>query len=471
MTLQIQNVSRSFGGVRALDRVSFDVARGTVHAITGENGAGKSTLMRIIAGLDRADSGEVRFHGRGIAMIHQELLAFPSLTVAENVCMGREPVRWGGWLDRRAMKQRAEELLARLGVAMDCSRPMSELSVAEQQCVEIAKAMGRDADLIIMDEPTSALSAREAELLFRIIGDLKRRGATILYISHRMQEIFWLADRITILRDGRHVATEAAGALDERRLIALMVGREVDTSIAKGPVERGEVVLEVHGPVSLTLRRGEVLGLAGLMGAGRTELAQAIFGVTPGTAGEIFLDGCRVSIRSPAEALARGIALVTEDRKRFGLMPDLPVKANLTLANLARFGWGPFLCGRAEDEAADEQMRAFGVRAAGRNQQARNLSGGNQQKIIIARSLLCRPRILILDEPTRGIDVGAKAEIYSLIARLAREGMAILLISSEMNEVLALSDRILVMREGQAVAEVEPANTTPEQILAYAMPG
>ncbi|HYW46735.1 MAG TPA: sugar ABC transporter ATP-binding protein [Bryobacteraceae bacterium] len=477
--LEVADVSKSFWGIKALDRVRLSVQRGEVHAVTGENGAGKSTLMKIIAGLIPPDEGEVHFHGRGIAMIHQELLTFPDLTVAENVCMGQEPSRWlAGWLDKPAMRRQARELLARLGVAVDPSSRMGDLSIAEQQSVEIAKALAREADLIIMDEPTSALSDHEAELLFRIIGDLKQRGVTILYITHRMQEIFRLADAITVLRDGCHVATEAAGQMDEKRLIALMVGRALDTSVAKAPSRAGDVILEVRGltrpgrfrDVSFVLRRGEILGLAGLMGAGRTDVAAAIYGLAPAASGTILVDGRAVRINSPADALSHGIAMVTEDRKQYGLVPEMSLKENVTLSSLARYGYGPFIRRRAEEAAADEQIRGFAVRTSGRDQPVKNLSGGNQQKVVIARALLADPRILILDEPTRGIDVGAKNEIYQLIARLAREGKAILLVSSEMNEILSLSDRVLVMRQGAAVAEVSPGESTPEEILAYAMP-
>ena len=477
--LQVEAVSKSYWGIHALERVSFQVASGEVHAVTGENGAGKSTLMRIIAGMERPDEGEVRFAGRGISMIHQELLPFPDLTVAENIWMGQERTRWlPGWLDQPAMNREAAERLARLGVMVDATRRMRDLSVAEQQSVEIVKALARGADLIIMDEPTSALSARELELLFRIIVDLKRAGVSVIYISHRMEEIFRLADRITVLRDGRHVATRTASEFDEDQVIALMVGRALDTTIAKGGGEPGEAALEVRGltredrfrNVSFVLRRGEILGLAGLMGAGRTDVAAAIFGLAPADAGTVAVRGRTVRIGSPADALACGIAMVTEDRKEFGLVPNLSVRENLTLSNLKCCARGPFLRRRVEAAVADEQIRKLDVRTAGREQAVKYLSGGNQQKVVLARALLTNPDVLILDEPTRGIDVGAKAEIYALIARLAREGKAILLVSSEMNEILSLSDRVLVMREGAIATELLTGTTTAEEILRYAMP-
>jgi len=477
--LDAAGVSKSFWGIRALDAVNLKVYPGEVHAVTGENGAGKSTLMKIIAGQETPDRGYVDFRGRAVAMIHQEILPFPDLSVAENIFMGHEPLGWfPGWIDRSARERQAREALAQLGVAIDPRRRMGDLTVAEQQSVEISKALARQADLLIMDEPTSALSERESELLFRIIGDLKNRGVAVLYISHRMAEIFRLADTITVMRDGRSIATRPAAELDEQRLVPLMVGRAIDLSAARPPCTPGEVALEVRGlsrpphfhDVSFALRRGEILGLAGLMGAGRTDVAAAIFGLAPATAGEILVEGRAVAVRSPAAAFAHGIAMVTEDRKEFGFVPNMSVKENVTLASLRRFSHGPFLRRRAEAAAADEEMLRFDVRAAGRDQAVKYLSGGNQQKVAIARALLADPQVLILDEPTRGIDVGAKSEIHALIAGLARAGKAILLISSEMNELLALADRILVMREGAAAAHLTPSATSPEEILRYAMP-
>ncbi len=450
--------------------MSLTIQAGEIHAITGENGAGKSTLMKIAAGMYPADSGTIRFAGRRLAMIHQELLTFPDLTVAENICMGREPSRWG-WLDRRAMQREAAGLLARLGVSLDPSARMRHRSFAERQSVEIAKALGGQADLLIMDEPTSALSDREAERLFRIIGDLKQSGVAVIYISHRMAEIFRLADTVTVMRDGRHIATRPAAELDEARLIALMVGRALEPLAQLQKGVPGETVLEVSLPgIRFSLRAGEILGLAGLLGAGRSEAAAAIFGLSPTAGAQIRLAGRPVHIGSPADALACGIAMVTEDRREFGFVPRMSVRENMTLSSLDRFARGPFLRPRREAAAVAEQMRRFRVRAAGDGQPVQDLSGGNQQKIVLARALLTRPRVLILDEPTRGIDVGAKAEIYAQIAGLAREGLAILLISSEMNEILSLSDRILVMREGAVSAELTPGRTTPEEILRYAMP-
>lgn len=476
--LELSSISKSFWGIRALNDVSLTVARGEVHALTGENGAGKSTLMKIVAGIELPDSGTIRFHGSAISMIHQELLPFPEMTVAENICMGAESANAFGWLDKPAMRRRAADLLARLGVDVPPASRMGDLSFAEQQSVEIAKAVGQQADLLIMDEPTSSLSERESERLFRIIADLKQRGVAIIYISHRMDEIFRLADTITVMRDGRHVATRPAAEFDETKLISLMVGRDFDAALARQPAATGAVALEVRNltleprfrDISFTLRAGEILGLAGLIGAGRTEIASAIFGLEPAASGEIRIQDRPVLIDSPCGALAHGIAMVTEDRKRYGFVPDLSLKENVTLSSLRRYCRGPFINGLAEAAATDQQIRAFSIRAAGRDQQVKYLSGGNQQKVVLARALLTDPAVLILDEPTRGIDIGAKTEIYALISQLARQGKAILLVSSEMNEILALSDRILVIREGSVAAELVPSRTSPEEILSYAMP-
>ncbi len=490
--LQVKSLSKSFPGVKALDQVSLDVARGQVHAVTGENGAGKSTLMRILIGLDAPDAGEILFKGRpvqlknphealrlGISMIHQELLPFPDLTVAENICMGREPVRWfPGWLDKPAMHREAQRLLERLGVRLPPARKMRELSVAEMQTVEIAKALAYQADVIIMDEPSSAISEREVEALFEVIRDLKRRGVAVIYISHKMEEIFRIADVVTVLRDGRHVATRDIGELDENRLIALMVGRELNAAPPQSAAEQGEAALEVRGlskpgvfsQVSFTVRRGEILGIAGLMGAGRTDVVSAISGLAPAETGEIRVDGRSVRIRGPRDAIANGIAMVSEDRKEYGLVPSMSVKHNVTLASLDRYCRGGFIDRRAENQAADQQIQRFSIKTPDRNRKVKHLSGGNQQKVVIAKALLTDPAILILDEPTRGIDIGAKAEIYAIMRRLAREGKAIIMVSSEMAEILSLSDRILVMREGEITAELRPLDTTQEEVMKYAMP-
>ena len=494
--LQVCNLSKSFPGVKALENVRLDVRPSAVHVVMGENGAGKSTLMKTLIGIHQPDEGEIFFKGKairlrnphealqiGISMIHQELLPFPNLTVAENICMGQEPTRWFPyWLDKPAMNRRARALLDRLGVALPPTRLMKQLTVAEMQTVEIAKALAHNAEVIIMDEPTSAISQREVDLLFRVIRDLKRRGVAIVYISHKMEEIFRIADTITVLRDGRYVATHPAAEIDRDRLIGLMVGRELSHNTAEGGRatgdEWGKVALEVRGltrvgkfrDVSFQVRRGEILGIAGLMGAGRTELVSTVFGLAHADAGEIHVDGRRVHIANPRDAIRNGIALVAEDRKAFGLVPQMSVKRNLTLASLKRCCRGWLIDHRKENRMADEQIRAFAMKTRDRNQIAESLSGGTQQKVVVAKALLTDPSVLILDEPARGIDIGAKSEIYSIIARLASEGKAIVMVSSELPEILSLSHRILVMCEGVVAAELDPRHTTQEEILEYAMP-
>jgi len=491
--LEARDVSKSFAGEKALSGVSLDIHRSEVHALVGENGAGKSTLMKILAGQLEADSGSVAFHGeRGVAMIHQEPMTFPDLTVAENICMGREPAgRFPGTVDRRAMRREGAALLERLGSRLDPDRNMRGLSVGLMQMVEIAKALAREAEVILMDEPTSALSAHETNLLFDVVHDLTGDGVAVVYTSHKMAEIFRIADRVSVLRDGRHIATHPASELNERRLVALMVGRELEAAPAREPaaVEAGAgvgggseeeqgVALEVRGlskpgklhGIQLKVRKGEILGITGLMGSGRTALACALFGLAPAKGGEIRVNGRVVRIANPSDALSNGIAMVTEDRQASGIVPRMSVEQNLTLPSLGAVSHGPWIDGRAERKMATAQMRALSIKASSPRQEIAGLSGGNQQKVMIGRALLTNPGILILDEPTRGIDIGAKAEVHELIRKLAREGKAILMISSEMPEILALSDRIVVMRGGAISAELDPRTATQEQILEHAMP-
>jgi len=485
--LQVRQLSKSFAGVRALVDAQLAVEAGKVHVVMGENGAGKSTLMKVIAGLQAPDTGEILFQGKplrlrnphdalrtGIAMIHQELMPFKNLSVAENIGIGREPCRWfPGWIDRAAMHREAESLLEGLGVPIDPARRMGDLSVAEMQTVEIVKALAHNASVIIMDEPTTALSAREVTALFRVIEDLKKASVAVIYISHKMDEIFRIADTITVMRDGRHITTRLAAELDEAQLIRLMVGRDPVARATESNTP-GEALLEVRDlgspgkfqNIYLTLRRGEILGLAGLMGAGRTELAHALYGLEPASEGEIRIHGKTTRIPSPAAALAAGIALVGEDRKRHGFVPKMSVRENLTLSSMKTRR----IRHRAEQALADEQIRTFGIKVPGSEQAVEKLSGGNQQKVVIAKALLTNPEILILDEPTRGIDIGAKNEIHTLISRLARSGMAVLLVSSELPELLALSDRLLVMRGGEITAEFDSRSSTEEEILRHAMP-
>jgi ABC-type sugar transport system ATPase subunit len=489
--LEARGVSKSFGGVHALRDVSFDLRAGEVHALMGENGAGKSTLMHILAGMLSPDAGDlrirggtVRFHAprdamrHGIAMIHQELMPVPGLSVAENLLLGREPRgRMPGTIGRKAMRDEARRLLRLLDMDLPVDRPMRELSVAGMQTVEIARALGADASVVIMDEPTAAISDREVDALFKAIHTLRERGVGVIYITHKMDEVSRIADRVTVLRDGCHVATRPAAELDETELIELMVGRELRAETRGPRAISNEVALSVENlerdgafrGITFDVRRGEVLGLAGLMGAGRSEVASAIFGLMPADCGVIRIKGVPVRIRRPADAMRHGIGMVTEDRKGYGIVPGMAVARNITLAALSRCCRGPLIRLGEEAALAREAVAEFGIKCQPR-QKISQLSGGNQQKAVIARTMLARPEIVILDEPTRGIDVGAKAEIYQIIRRLAAGGTTVLLISSEMPELLSLSDRIIVMREGAITAMLDPARTTQEEILKHAIP-
>ena len=500
--VEIHALSKSFAGARALDGVTFDIAAGEVHAVCGENGAGKSTLIKALAGSHLPDGGTIRVDGRplppgdvraseaaGVAVIYQESVAFPHLGAAENIFVGREPRRLGGLLlDRAAMRREARALLARLGEqAIDVDVPVGELTLAQRQMVGIARALSHRCRLLIMDEPTASLSARETEVLFRIVRQLRADRVSVLYVSHRMEEIFDLADRVTVLRDGRHVATRPIGEVTPAELIRLMVGREVQLlrrdagGLPLPPDPRGggqPVLLNVRGlaragsfeDVSFVVRAGEVVGLAGLVGAGRSEVARAVFGADPYDAGSVEVCGDPLPPGSVRAAIRRGLVLVPEDRQHLGLVLPMSVAANLTLSvlrSLTRFG---LRRGRAERELVQQLMRDLHVRAPGAAVPAESLSGGNQQKLVLGKWLATRPRVLVLDEPTRGVDVGAKAEIHRLVRDLTRAGMATLVISSELPEVLALCDRILVMREGRIVGELPGASATQEQVLALALP-
>jgi inositol transport system ATP-binding protein len=451
--------------------------------------------MKVLAGLHPVDAGEIVLDGQpivlrsprdairhGIAMIHQELMPVPDLTVAENILLGHEPASrllgWMGWIDRKAMQREARRLLDQLGVELPLGWKMRHLSVAQMQTVEIAKAMGLDARVLLMDEPTAVLSDREVDSLFGLVSVLRERGVAVAYITHKMDEVFRIADTITVLRDGRHVGTCPAGETNRERLIAQMVGRTLDATAARPSIAKGPTALSVRGltraprfrDVSFEVREGEVLGITGLMGAGRTELVSAVFGLEPAHAGEIRVAGQAVRIRGPADAMRHGIGMVTEDRRGFGLVPTMSVKHNVTLASLADYCAGPVIRHARETAVCRDAMGTFAVKTAGPHQMVDQLSGGNQQKVVIARSLLAGPSVLILDEPTRGIDVGAKAEVHALIRQLAEQGKAIVLVSSELPEVLALADRLLVMREGTVVAELDPSCTSQKEILSHAMP-
>ena len=489
--LRALELRKDFGGLTVLHPTSIDFLPGEVHALMGENGAGKSTLMKIVAGLYRPDGGQVEWRERyaeftsphdalvaGIAMIHQELMPIPNLTVAENITLGTEPCSSFGLIDRPAQLARAKELLGELESDINPTRMMRTLTVAQTQVVEIAKALGRQADVILMDEPTAALSDHEVAALFRAITRLKARGVAIVYTTHKMDEVFRLADRISVLRDGRLVGTAPAAELNPAKLITMMVGRELADVFPVRHSPSDEILLEVSGltrepayrDISFKVRRGEVVALAGLMGAGRTEVVSAIYGLQPASEGQICLKGKPISIRNPQEALAAGIGMVTEDRKGLGLIPALGVGQNITLSALRDYSRGPLVDHSAETAASATQMTEFAIKANSLSQPIAQLSGGNQQKALLARCLLGGPDLIILDEPTRGIDIGAKAEIYALIQKLARTGKGILLVSSELPEVLSLAHRIVVLRRGSVSATLDAASTDQETVLRHAMP-
>ncbi len=488
--LELTGVSKSFAGVQALQNVSFDVRAGEVHALLGENGAGKSTLIKTIAGVHQPDSGELRFAGQpvrfntprdaqklGINTIYQELSLYPELTVAENIFMGHALYRRVGpfsVMDWDTMFRRAKELLAELDVYnLDVRGKVGALSIGNRQRIEIAKALSLNAKLLIMDEPTAALGETDTLHLFRTTRLLRDRGVGIVYISHKLSEVFELADRVSVLRDGQYIGTQDVADTSERELISMMVGRDVGTLFPKQPSQVGEVVLELRHvsrephthDVSLILRAGEIVGLAGLVGSGRSETAQAIFGTLPAQSGEILVAGQPVTIRDPTQAVAHGVAYVPEDRGTQGLIKEMNVRENTSLAVLEQVARGGFISTGRERTLAREAIKKFGIRAYGPEQLVGTLSGGNQQKVVVGKWLASSPKVLIIDEPTRGVDVGAKAEIHRLIGQLAAEqGLAILMISSELPEILGMSDRVLVMREGRIVAEFSRDEATPEKV-------
>jgi D-xylose transport system ATP-binding protein len=496
--LEMRGITKTFPGVRALDGVTFDLFPGELHALVGENGAGKSTLMKVLGGVypygsydgDIVIDGQVRrFHnvreseGAGIAVIFQELSLIKEMTVGENIFLGREPSSYGviHWDE---LYNRARKLLAELHLTVDPRTPVGKLGLGQQQLIEIAKALSQDARILVLDEPTAALTDVESEALFAILSKLRERGAGMIYISHKLEEVFRISDRTTVLRDGRTVQTRPTREFDKPSVISAMVGREVDDIFPKSGHERGQPVLEVRNftvedpdargklavkDVSLSVRRGEVLGIAGLVGAGRSELLMAIFGAHPGLkTGEVFIEGKQVRITGPSDAIASGLGFVTEDRKRFGLVLDQSVLKNTTLAGLKKLS-GRFITNEhAEAAACKQAMADMKVKANSVFTTVGTLSGGNQQKVVLSKWLLVNPRVLFLDEPTRGIDVGAKQEIYLHINRLARAGLAIVLVSSELPEVLGLSDRVLVMHEGRITGEFERSEATPEKVMACA---
>ena len=492
--LEMKDITKNFGGVHALGGVTLRANAGEVHAVCGENGAGKSTLMKILAGAITEYGGEILLDGRpvkfagprdaedsGIRIIYQELNLVPELSVAANLFLGREKTGAFGFLDARAMESAARKLFERLGTPISPRARVADLRIGDQQMVEIAKALAFDASIVIMDEPTSALSDAEVARLFRVIHDLKAAGATILYISHKMNEVFTLADAVTVLRDGKFVATSTRDQTRPAQVVRWMVGREIAELHFDERKSSGKRMLQVEGlnlpsplgsgrPALKDLRfhveAGEVVGIAGLLGAGRTELLESLFGACPTEPkGTIILDGRTVRFREPSEAIEAGVALVTEDRKSLGLFTKMTVAENITIRRLEALTRGVLVDPRAESRAVNESIRRLSIKTDGGGAPITSLSGGNQQKCIIARWLLIGPRLLLLDEPTRGIDVGAKAEIYALIRRLAEDGMAILMTSSELPELLTVADRILVLCEGRLTAEFTRAEANEEVIM------
>ena len=487
--ISFRSVSKRFGGVTALKDVTLNMAHGECHGLMGENGAGKSTLGKVLAGIHRADGGEVFIDGTahtfhspreamaaGVAMVHQELAFCPDLSVAENLCMGRTPRRFGGWLvDHAAMARTATELLREIGVEFDVRQPMSALSTAQEQLVQIAAAVGVAPRILVFDEPTSSLSAPEAERLFELIESLKARGMTTIYVSHRMPELFRLCDRISVLRDGEYVGTLGKAAMTQDAVVRLMIGRSVTEFFPHegGAPSRKDVVLRVKNlssprhfrGVNFEVRAGEILGIAGLVGAGRSEVAKAIFGLDREATGSVELDGKPLALRSVRGALQAGVGLVPEDRKRQGCVLGMGCDANISMAILPRLSRGGVLDKGQEEIVASRYFTQMRVKAAAMNAPVHSLSGGNQQKIVLAKWLARGGRLLIVDEPTRGVDVGAKASIHGLIDRLAMEGLAIILISSELPEVINLSHRVLVMREGAVAGELTRAEATQEAVL------
>ena len=490
IVLRMQNIRKSFPGVLALDDVDFELRKGEVHVLLGENGAGKSTLVKILSGAYQLTRGEILLFGHrtelrspkhaqelGIGIIYQELQLVPHLTAAENIFLGREMTTRAGFIDTKALLSSAQRILADLGVQIDCDRPVRQFGIAQQQMIEVAKALSLDATILIMDEPTSALSETEIQQLFATIRRLKSKGVSVIYISHRLDELFEIGDRVTVLRDGKRVGTKRIDETSKSELIRMMVDRELKEQYPKQQAQIGEEVLRVEKlsrkgtlkDVSFSLHRGEVLGISGLLGSGRTELARAIFGVDRIDSGRIYVKGKLQKIRSPRSAINLGLGFLTEDRKSQGLILILPVRDNISLPSLDSFSSLGILNLKKEEGEAGSYVNTLRIKTPGLRQQVLDLSGGNQQKVVLAKWLCSRADIFIFDEPTRGIDVGSKVEIYQLMNRLTAEGVAIIMISSELPEILGMSDRILVMRQHQIVAEISAGEATQEKIMRHAL--
>jgi ABC-type sugar transport system ATPase subunit len=498
LVLQMEGITKTFPGVRALSNMNIDLRLGEVHAVCGENGAGKSTLMKLITGVYPPDSGEMKLNGKplivhnpndayakGIAIIFQETSLFPDLTILENIFMGHELrrplagfVKFASILDYPAMRAKAREIFGRLGMELDLDERVSQLSVASKQMVEIAKALSFDSRILILDEPTAALTSREVDTLFETIKKLRAHGVSMLYISHRLDEVFEIADRVTVIRDGEYVTTAVVSQVTRDQLVSWMVGRTLDTLYAKEEIELGGVVFEardmrqegVIDGVSLTLRRGEILGISGLAGAGRTELALLLCGLARADSGEIFVDGKRTSIRHYQDAMAQGICYISEDRQKYGLVVPMTISENITMPLLPRLsGFLGVINAVRERDISGTYIESLSIKAPGTAFVVNNLSGGNQQKVSVAKALATEPRILILDEPTRGVDVGAKSEIHRIISSLARDGKSIIMISSDLPEIMGMSDRVMVMKNGAKQGELMRAELTQEKILQMAL--
>jgi len=488
--LEMKNIQKSFPGVHALDNACLNVRYGEVHALVGENGAGKSTLMKVLNGIYKKDGGEIIYKGepielngpldaqkRGIGMIHQELNLMPHLTVAENIYIGKEPMFGGVFLDQKKANEAAKALLASMHLDIDPTRRVKTLTVAKQQMIEIAKALKNNSELFVMDEPTSPLTDTEIEELFRFIRQLRAAGRGIIYISHRLEELWRISDRITVMRDGQYVGTVNTAEVSKQDIISMMVGRVIyeDPKQCSTVPEDSPVVLEAKNltapnvkNVSFQLRKGEILGFAGLVGAGRTETMRALFGADPRVSGEVFVNGKKVEIHSPSDAVHCGIGYLSEDRKTFGVATGLSVRDNCVMADLENYCRGPIVNDKKIDNISTDFIHKIQIKTPSLRQLVRNLSGGNQQKIVIAKWLIKRCDVLIFDEPTRGIDVGAKSEIYKLMNQLVEDGKSIIMISSEMPELLRMSDRIIVMSEGAITGELDICDATQTKVMTFA---
>ena len=492
MQIEMRGIDKSFGGNAVLKGAGFLLDDGEVHALMGENGAGKSTLMKILTGVYTKDAGQVIVDGKevcynnpqeaekaGIVFIHQELNVLFDLTVEENMFLGKEIKKAFGICDRKAMRKRVQEILDMLGVDIDPAQRMDELSIGQQQMIEIAKALMVDAKVIIMDEPTAALTQSETEVLFKVVNSLRKKGVSIVYISHRMEEIFELCDRITILRDGTYIDTKRIADIDMNDIVKMMIGREIGERYPVRNSKIGDVAFEVKNlncpgafeNVSFEVRAGEVLGVSGLMGAGRTEIMQAIFGNMPNVTGQLLLDGKEIKNKNPQQAIQNGIGFITEDRKVEGLMLEESIMKNISLANLGRISNGGVINKKKEQELVNKGIEELRIRCFGPQHECNNLSGGNQQKVIFAKWIYTNPKVLILDEPTRGVDIGAKKEIYNIINELAAKGVAIIMVSSELPEVLGMSDRVMVVREGEVRGILNKEEANQESIMTLATGG